>query len=80
MEKIYPYFPLSMSVLPGQPGTLFWSVIIYLVICAVLGLLQFILGWIPLAGWVVELVSSLLGLYCVAGIVLSVLKYVRGGQ
>lgn len=77
MEKFYPYFPLSAPVLPGIPKTLFLSVFIYLIICAVLGVLQTILGWIPLVGWVVDVVCSLLGLYCVGGIILSVLKYFR---
>lgn len=75
MEKFYPFFPLSVHVLPDVPKTLIFSIVIYLIICAVLGVLQSILGWIPIVGWIADVVCSLLGLYCVGGIILSVLKY-----
>ena len=75
MEKFYPYFPVSSGVLPGNLKTLIISVVIYLAACAVMGILQTILGWIPIVGPVVRLVLSLLGLYCAAGNVLSILKY-----
>ena len=75
MEKIYPLFPLTARVLPAVTKTLVISVVIYVVICSVLSILQFALGWIPLVGWIVRTVCSLIGLYCVAGIILSFLKY-----
>lgn len=77
MEKLYRFFPLSASVQPGDLRTALTSVIIYLAACAILGLLQMILGWIPLVGALLRLVCSLAGLYCVAGMVLSVLQYFR---
>lgn len=75
MEKIYSYFPLSSGVQPGNLKTVITSVLIYLAACAVMGILQAILGWIPIVGALIRLFLSLLGLYCVAGIVLSILKY-----
>jgi len=75
MEKIYSYFPLSSGVQPGNLKTVITSVLIYLAACAVMGILQAILGWIPIVGALIRLILSLLGLYCVAGIVLSILKY-----
>ena len=77
MQKLYFYFPLSSSVQPGQMKTLVISLVIYLVACAVMGILQTILGWIPIVGALIRLVLSLLGLYCVAGMVLSVLKFLQ---
>ena len=77
MEKLYSYFPLSSGVRPGNLNTVITSVLIYLAACAIMGILQAILGWIPIAGALVRLVLSLLGLYCVAGIILSILKYFR---
>ena len=74
MEKIYSYFPLSSGVQPGNLKTVITSVLIYLAACAVMGILQAILGWIPIVGALIRLILSLLGLYCVAGIVLSILK------
>ncbi len=77
MEKIFTYFPLSANVLPGNVKSLIMSLVIYVVACAVLGILNVVLGWIPLVGWLFRLICSLLGLYCVAGIVLSILKFFR---
>ena len=77
MEKAYAYFPLSASVEAGQSRSLILSLVIYLVACAVMGILQKILGWIPIVGWLFRLVFSLLGLYCVAGMILSVLKFLQ---
>lgn len=75
MEKVYRYFPLSASVHPEQIKSLILSVVIYLAACAIMRILQAILGWIPIVGTLLRLVFSLLGLYCVAGIILSILKY-----
>ena len=75
MEKLYRYFPLSDSVHPGDLKSVVISVLIYLAACAVMGILQAILGWIPFVGGLIRLVLSVLGLYCAAGIILSVLKY-----
>lgn len=75
MQRFYFYFPLSASVHPGDVVSLILSIVIYVVICAVLGFLQFAFGWIPVVGFLLKLVFSLLGLYCCAGIVLSVLKF-----
>ena len=75
MEKLYRYFPLNDSVHPGDLKSVVISVLIYLAACAVMGILQAILGWIPIVGGLIRLVLSVLGLYCAAGIILSVLKY-----
>lgn len=77
MEKAYLYFPLSASVDPGQIKSLIVSLVIYLVACAIMGILQKILGWIPIAGGLLRLVFSIFGLYCVAGMILSVLKFLQ---
>ena len=77
MQKFLPYFPLSASVLSGNAKSLIISLAIYLVACAILGVLNAILGWIPLAGVIIGAICSLLGLYCVAGMVLSVLNFLQ---
>ena len=75
MQKFYFYFPLSASVHAGDVVSLILSIVIYVVACAVLGVLQRVFGWIPVVGFLLKLVFSLLGLYCCAGIILSVLKF-----
>lgn len=79
MEKLYRFFPLSASVLPGNLRTALISIVIYLAACAIMGLVQMILGWIPIIGSLLRLICSLLGLYCVAGMVLAVLQYLQRG-
>lgn len=77
MHKVLPYFPLSASVGRGDVKSFAVSLVIYLAVSAILGVLSMILGWIPLVGWALEFVFSLLGIYCVAGIVLSIYQFVR---
>ena len=77
MQKVYQYFPLSAAVEPGHGRQFVITLAIYLVACAILGVLTSVLGWIPLVGWLLELVFSVLGLYCVAGIVLAILRFVK---
>ena len=77
MQKILPFFPLSAGVRRSDAKTFVVSLIIYLAACAVLGTLSAILGWIPLVGWLLDGIFSLLGMYCVAGIVLAIYQFVR---
>jgi len=77
MDKLYPFFPLSTGVTPGNTRSLVLAEIIYLAACAVLGVLRAVLSWIPLVGWLLGLVFSLLGIYCVIGMVLAALQYLR---
>ena len=77
MNKLFRYFPLSTAVEPGNVRQLIISLAIYLVASAVLGVLNAVLGWIPLVGWLLGLVFSLLGIYCVAGLVLAIVRFVQ---
>ena len=77
MNEMYRLFPLSGCVRPGNVGNLVLSLVIHLAVCAVLGLLQMILGWIPIVGWMVCVVCSALGLYCVVGMGLSVVRFLQ---
>lgn len=67
------FFPLSVRVRPRDYGTLLLSVIVYLVISAVAGLVAKVIGWIPILGWVVNILCWLIGVYCLIGIILSVI-------
>ena len=77
MHKVYDYFPLSSAVEMGNVRQFATALAIYLVACGVLGVLSAVLGWIPLVGWLLKTVFSLLGLYCVAGIILAVFRFVK---
>lgn len=77
MDKLFRYFPLSAAVEPGNVRQLIISLAIYLVASATLGVLNAVLGWIPLVGKLLGVVFSLLGIYCVAGLVLSIVRFVQ---
>ena len=63
MQKLLTYFPLSNSVEPGNARQFVLALAIYLVACGVLGILNAILGWIPLVGWLLDVIFSLAGIY-----------------
>lgn len=79
MEKVYRCFPLSAGVEAGNVKSLLFPMLIYLAACAILRVLTVVLGWIPLVGWLLELLFSLLGIYCVAGILLCIWRFVQRG-
>ena len=77
MQKLLTYFPLSNSVEPGNARQFVLALAIYLVACGVLGILNAILGWIPLVGWLLDVIFSLAGIYCVVVLVLAIVRFVQ---
>lgn len=75
MQKLLAYFPLNAGVVPGNLKSLTIPAAIYVAACLVLRVLSWALDWVPLVGWLLGLVFSLLGLYCVAGLILALLQY-----
>ena len=75
MDKLYTYFPVSRNVAAKDIRSLIISIAIYLVACLVMGIVQSILGPLPIVGWILGLAGGVLELYCVVGIVLSLLKF-----
>lgn len=82
METLKKIFPLSFKKHAGA-ADLVIGILIYLVIGIIAGALIWlstaITGWIPvvglLIGWVLGIVSSLIGLYVLAGIVIEILVF-----
>ena len=77
MQNLYRYFPVSAAVEPGNPKKFAITIAIYLAACIILGVLDKILGWIPLAGVLLSLVFSLLGIYCLIGMIRAILRFVK---
>lgn len=77
MEKLYPYFPLSNNVQSKDTRSLVVSVLLYIVVGLVMSIVGKLLGWIPVIGFILGLISWVLDIYCLAGIVLSILRYVK---
>ncbi len=85
MEQLAKFFPVNKRVKKGNIGSLVITIIIYIVLPVVLGLvtglIDLILGGIPVIGalitWVLGVISSLIGLYCLIGIILAVVDFVK---
>lgn len=71
------YFPLNSRVRPGEGASLLIAIVIYLGISAVAGLVSALLGWFPILGWVLRIVCWLIGVYCLAGIILSIVDFAK---
>lgn len=71
------FFPLNNNVKKKKPVSLVITIIIYLVLPAILWFVQNLLGGVPIIGWVLSLISYVLGLYCLIGIILAIVKYVK---
>jgi len=83
MDLLKKFFPYSYGA--KEVKDLVIKIIVYVVAMviggAMLGLVNLIVGWLPLIGgiigWVLGLAGSLIEIYCVAGIVLLVLDYFK---
>lgn len=69
--NIRAYFPLNRRIFPGDTGALIVTIVLYLVICGVAGVLRWVVGW------VIRILCWLIGVYCLAGIVLAIVDCVR---
>lgn len=76
MDLLKKIFPLSFKY-ADTVANLIIGILIYVVAGAVVGV---ILGWlslIPILGLIFSLVSTVLGIYCLAGIVIEVLLFTK---
>lgn len=69
------YFPISAR--SKEIIGLIVSILIYVVVEAVLGFAFSILGKLPLIGWLIGILGSLVGLYCFIGIIVSILVFLK---
>jgi hypothetical protein len=84
MDVLKKVFPLAFKKRECV-SSLVIGIIVQILVIAVAGLAIWLatalVGWIPVVGalvaWVLGIVSSLLGLYCLVSIILSVLDYAK---
>ncbi len=77
MGSIKEFFPIGKQVRPRDGQSLLIAIVIYIVVAAVVGLANAVLGRIPLIGWIIGVLSWLIGLYCLVGIILAVVEYAK---
>lgn len=73
--NINAVFPLTGNVVRGESASLVRVIVFYLLVCAAARVLDWLLGWVPVLGWLLRIVFYLAGVYCVVGIVLALLRY-----
>jgi len=73
MDLVKKFFPISMRA--TDVIGLVISIIIYALLPTVLGLVNSCIGGIPVIGWIMGIILSLIGIYCLVGIVLAILIF-----
>lgn len=80
-EQMDQYFPLSKKVEANNANSLVIAIVIYLVVPTLFGIVAKVISWIPiigwLVGWAIGIAGTLLGVYCLAGIILAILNYAK---
>ena len=82
MDALKKFFPLSFKRTESI-GSLIIGILIYLVVGVIVGALitlsTFIAVWLPIVGpiiaWALGVVSSLIGIYVLAGIIIQILVF-----
>ncbi len=77
MDLLKMIWPTAFMVKEKDVATLVIHIVIFLVASIVVGAVMSFLMWIPLVNIIFGLIGSLVGLYCLVGIILSILKFVN---
>ena len=76
MDLLKKFFPISFKY-TDTVANLIIGILIYVIGKVVAGAVIGLLAGLPLIGWLFSLAGSLLGIYCVAGIVIEVLVFAK---
>ena len=75
MDMLKTLWPFSFKVKEKDVTSLVVQLIVLIVACAIACVAIGLLVRIPIIGWIIGIVGSLIGLYCLIGIVLCVLQF-----
>lgn len=75
MEKIKQLFPLSFR--GAELKDMIVSILLYIAVAAVAGILLFVIAFIPIVNIVGGIVGAIVDIYIIAGIVLAVLNFLN---
>ena len=84
MDALKKFFPLSFKY-DKDVANLVIGIIVYLIVGIIAGALiwlaTLIVGWIPVVGaiigWILGVISSLIGVYVLAGIIIQILSFCK---
>ena len=75
MDLIKKIWPTPFKIKQGNLVSFLVQLLIFLIICAVVGWLFTVLSKIAVVGVVFYFVGGLMGLYCIIGAILCILKF-----
>ncbi len=75
MDLLKNLWPTPFKIKKGDLASFLIQLIIFVIVCAVVGVLFGVLGGIPILGIIFWIFGSLLEIYSIIGIVLCVLKF-----
>ena len=75
MDFLKSLWPTPFKIKKGELASFLIQLVIFVVICAVVGVLFNVLGAIPILGTIFVVFGSLVEIYGIVGIVLCVLKF-----
>lgn len=75
MDLLHKIWPTPFKIKKGNIVSLIVQLVIFLVICALVGWLISLLSAIPVFGIIFAILGSLMGIYSLVGIVLCLLKF-----
>ena len=75
MQFLRSLWPTPFKIKKGDVVSLIIQLVIFLVVCAVVGWLIGLLSAIPILGIIFTLLGSLMEIYSLVGIILCVLKF-----
>ena len=76
--NILKVFPLTGKIVRQEPKSLVIIIVTYLIVCAVVKVADFLLGWVPIVGWILRILFWVVGVYCAVGIILAILEFFCG--
>ncbi|MBE6594538.1 MAG: hypothetical protein E7644_01930 [Ruminococcaceae bacterium] len=76
MDILKKFWPSAFKLQKGEVRPFVIQLIIFVVVAAVLGVLMGFLGGIKIVGFIFAILGTLIDLYCTAGIVFSILRFV----
>ena len=75
MDFLRKIWPTPFNIKPGNIGSFLIQLIIFIIICAVVGFLMSLLSGIAVIGPIFAVIGSLMGIYSFVGVILCILRF-----
>ena len=76
MSTLRALWPMAFKIERSNIGSFIVQLVVFAVVCTVVGWIMSLLSHIWIIGWIFGILGSLMEVYCVVGVVLSILVFV----